>query len=145
MQGEPETSPSATLERFRSFVVVTPLSGAPSLSFNFSLSPRTSYPGSPPPALLPSHGQWSWDGLKLEPQPIFHTSYLSQAIICWVDFLEGGSPRCLTWRTSLKTSHSLANTVFKTLPGRILKSNTNSHIYILHIKYIYFVYQSQVN
>lgn len=60
-----------------------------SVSFRPSHSISPSHPrrppsGSPPPALLPSHGQWSWDWLKLEPQLIRHISHLSQAIICWV-------------------------------------------------------------
>lgn len=44
MRWELETSPSAMPECCTSFVVVTPLSIAPSLSFNFSLSPQTPSP-----------------------------------------------------------------------------------------------------
>lgn len=101
MRGELETSPSAVPEYCKSFVVVTPLSYVPSLSFispsHSKLPPPTHTPlGSPPPALLPSHGQWSWDGLELETRLIRHKSNLLQAIICWVIFSKGCSPPCLS-------------------------------------------------
>lgn len=82
MRGELDTSPSAMSECCTSFVVVTPLRFAPSLIQFLPLTPDALLPGSPPPALLPSHGQWSWDRLKPQPQLIRHLSFLSQGIIC---------------------------------------------------------------
>lgn len=52
----------------------------PLIHFSLSLPPPLPLPlGSPPPVLLPSHGQWSWDGLELETRLIRHQSRLLEA------------------------------------------------------------------
>lgn len=71
----------------------------PLIHFSLSLQTPPHTPlGSPPPALLPSHGQWSWDGLELETRLIRHKSKTGDNLLS--HFSKGCSPPCLTQSTS---------------------------------------------